>query len=127
MLHSFFMNLPATLFLFLVLTTHLHAQDLFLPISTPSENARFHYEQGMLRAYNADFKAFDQSMNRALQIDSSLFMVWYQKAIFATYFGDQVGFDTYSAQALRLTEELNPAERQLRGNHAYKSGRLRRR
>lgn len=108
------MKYTTTLFLLVLFTVQLCAQDLFLPVTTHSHNAHFHYEQGMLRAYNADFASFDENMARAIRADSTFFMAWYQKAIFAIYFDDQPGFESYADQATNLDIDLNPAERHLK-------------
>ena len=108
------MKTTATLFLIACLWAPAIAQDLFLPLTTSSQNARFHYEQALMKAYNADFAGFDASMERALLADSALFMARYQQAIFALYFGNQEDFRAFGGKALAHTGEKNPAEQRLR-------------
>ena len=109
----------------------LNAQELLLPVSTPSETAKAEYVEALQAGENANMPVFFERLNAAVKTDPNFFMAYAYLAIAETSFGqyekaaasiksalaiDPAGFNEgeqiirSALQALAKDPEADPAE-----------------
>ena len=65
----------------------LSAQDIYLPVSSPSETAESEYFKALRAAENANIPAFFDGMKAAVKTDPNFFMAYVKLAFAETAFG----------------------------------------
>lgn len=85
--------------------TNLHAQDIYLPVSSKSEAAKADYFNALQAAENANIPAFFDGMKAAVKTDPNFFMAYVNLAFAETAFGQYEKAAAYIKPALAI----NPA------------------
>lgn len=104
------------LFAFLIFgISSLQAQDYFLPVSTPSEEAKKHYQAAVMSVQHADLTSYRELMAKALESDPEFFMVLAHRGIGSLNATDQDFPKENITKALALAEDkLTGSEKILR-------------
>ncbi len=93
----------------------LNAQELLLPVSTPSETAKAEYVKALRAAEDANIPVFFERLNAAVKTDPNFFMAHAYMALAQTSFGQYENAVPSIKSALAVDAEgLNKGERIIR-------------
>jgi tetratricopeptide (TPR) repeat protein len=98
------------IFVFPFATGWLSGQDLFLPVSSPSDRAVHYYEEALNALFKAEFDEMKDKMDMAVTHDPQFFMAYFQLAMLDWRFKEKDSFDRNHIKALSCRVKLSPTE-----------------
>ncbi|HSI75886.1 MAG TPA: hypothetical protein VK957_08320 [Lunatimonas sp.] len=93
----------------------VQAQGYYLPVSTDSDAAKQYYHDAINSAQNANVRAYNESIQKAVKEDPEFFMAYAHSALGMMGLNQYDGFEEMAGKALAIPEsQLNPAEKSMR-------------
>lgn len=109
-----FKALLGALLLTLLTTLPSLAQEMFLPVTTSSEEARNLYTEALEASMNFKMPVFIEKMTQAIEKDPNFFMAYVHSSRMAGFAGNEEVATAMMEKAIAVTGDLNEAEQILK-------------